>query len=50
MESGFIVEVGPTKFTNGFDKRDWGVEELRKLRQFQIILLVERRYRIIMEY
>ena len=30
MESGFILEVGPTKFTNGFDKRDWGVRRIRE--------------------
>ena len=49
MESGFIVEVGPVKFTGRLGKRHWGVRGIRET-DFQIIQLVERRYRVTVEF
>lgn len=49
MESGFIVEVGPIKFFDRLGKRDWGVRRIKET-DFQIIQLVERRYRVTVEF
>lgn len=48
-DPGFILEVEPTKVTNGLDKGDRGHRRTKES-GYQSIQFVERGYRIIMEH